>query len=73
VHAGTDSFSPQLANELGAIDVEPLEIQPKNVEMPGMTGAGTIRRKRHFFNSRQGVIVHPGVQSAAFDTSFQFL
>ena len=66
VHACADSFSPQLANELGAVDLESLEIEPKNIEMPSMTAPRIVRWKLHFFHAGQRAMVDAGVKSAAF-------
>ena len=61
VHAGADASLLQLANELAAVDLEPAQIEPEDVEVPRMTAAGIVGRRLHFLHAGECVIVHTGV------------
>lgn len=45
VDAGTDASFPQLEYELGPVYFESLQIQAKNVQVPGVAAAVVLRRK----------------------------
>jgi hypothetical protein len=45
VDAGTDASFPQLEYKLGPVYFESLQIQAKNVQVPGVAAAVVVRRK----------------------------
>jgi len=71
VYAGADSFAPQLLDESLAVDLQHREIEPEDVEVPGVPVAWPVRRKLHLFDLRQRLVVNPGVTSTSFDERVQ--
>ena len=61
VHAGTDAPLAQLSDELGPIDLEPLQIKTKNIEVPRVTAARIIGRQLYLVQAGESTVIHPGV------------
>src|SRR6266566_7637549 len=71
MHAGADSFAPQLLDKSLAVNLEQGEIEPEDVEVPGVPEAGPVRRKLHLLHPSQRLVVDLGVTSASLDERIQ--
>src|SRR5204863_7407719 len=71
MHAGADSFAPQLLNRSLAVNLEQGEIEPEDVEVPGVLEAGSVRRKLHFLHPPKRLVVNLGVTSPSLDERIQ--
>src|SRR5690349_20184192 len=71
VDARPDPSAFELADELCAINLEPVQIQANRIEMPCMTAPGTVRWQLQFIHAGKRAIVHRGVGSSPLYEFFE--
>ena len=57
MNAGADASSPQLGNECLAVNLQTLEIQPDDVQMPGMPEPRVVWRKLNLLKPGECLVV----------------
>src|SRR5215469_8331784 len=73
VYARTNALLAELADELSPVDFQQVKIQPENVEVPGVTAPGVIRRQLELVHAGEGIVIDSGVSGTAVKEAFQFM
>jgi len=71
VNAGADSSSPQFLNEHAPVNLDFVQVESKDVEMPCVTVSRAVGRQLHFFQSGKSAIVYLRVVCTDLDKVVQ--